>query len=164
MRQLAFDAAGRCVVVNLNDRTLRTYLVLRDEPQESISLSPQHKFQDLVSRTPWSGVSFSGDSDYVMGGAAQATAHNVYVWDRESGVLFKILEGPREPLVSAQWHPSKPMLASIASSGDIYLWSAPSTEVWSAYAPGFEELEENVEYDEPEDEFDFVRAPGAWCR
>jgi len=151
-------------VVNLNDRTLRTYLVLRDEPQESISLSPQHKFQDLVSRTPWSGVSFSGDSDYVMGGAAQATAHNVYVWDRESGVLFKILEGPREPLVSAQWHPSKPMLASIASSGDIYLWSAPSTEVWSAYAPGFEELEENVEYDEPEDEFDFVRAPGAWCR
>lgn len=89
-----------------------------------------------------------------MGGAAQDTTHNVYIWDRDAGVLVKILEGPNEPLVYAQWHPVKPQVASIASSGDVYLWSTKMTEIWSAYAPGFEELEKNVEYEERENEFD----------
>jgi COMPASS component SWD1 len=33
-----------------------------------------------------------------MGGAAHKAAHNVFVWDRESGVLVKVLEGPRDSL------------------------------------------------------------------
>lgn len=36
------------------------------------------------------------------------------------------------------------------------MWFTPTAEIWSAYAPGFEELEENVEYEEREDEFDVV--------
>jgi COMPASS component SWD1 len=39
----------------------------------------------------------------------------------------------------------------------IHLWASPIVENWSAYAPGFEELDENREYEEKEDEFDFVR-------
>ena len=92
-----------------------------------------------------------------MGGAAHDAGHNIYLWDRDAGVLVKILEGPREPLIFAQWHPVLPQLASIAASGDIYLWKTKWNEIWSAYAPGFEELEENVEYEEREDEFDLVR-------
>lgn len=156
VRQLALDRAGRHLVVNLNDRTLRTFSVHR--PQDAPpTLSPRHKFQDLVGRTPWSGIGFSGDGEYVMGGAAHGTAHNIYLWDRDAGVLVKVLEGPREPLVSVQWHPVRAQLASITSSGNVHIWSTKATEIWSAYAPGFEELDENVVYAEREDEFDLVR-------
>jgi COMPASS component SWD1 len=33
-----------------------------------------------------------------MGGAGHKAAHNIFVWDRESGVLLKVLEGPKESL------------------------------------------------------------------
>lgn len=49
------------------------------------------------------------------------------------------------------------MIASVSSHGFIHLWVTPIVENWSAYAPGFEELDENREYEEKEDEFDFVR-------
>jgi COMPASS component SWD1 len=55
-----------------------------------------------------------------------------------------------------QWHPTRPVIASVATSGDIHIWQTSSPENWAAFAPGFEELEENLEYDEPEDEFDIV--------
>ncbi|KAG8743164.1 chromatin binding protein, partial [Ceratobasidium sp. 428] len=80
--------------------------------------------------------------------------HTVYIWDRSSGALIKILEGPTEPLVDADWHPFRPMMCSVASSGLIHIWKTTYSENWSAFAPGFEELEENVEYQEREDEFD----------
>lgn len=111
-----------------------------------------------------------------MGGAGHKMAHNVFVWDRDSGVLVKVLEGPRESLIycdvslfslrdfkdyrvvaDCQWHPTKPVIASVATSGSIHLWTRTYPDNWAAFAPGFEELEENVEYDEREDEFDIVR-------
>ncbi len=38
----------------------------------------------------------------------------------------------------------------------MHIWQTSSPDNWAAFAPGFEELEENVEYDEHEDEFDIV--------
>jgi len=55
-----------------------------------------------------------------------------------------------------KWHPTRPVIASIATSGDIHIWHTSSPDNWAAFAPGFEELEENIEYDEREDEFDIV--------
>lgn len=123
-----------------------------DETQVSIVL--QHRFQDLVNRTPWSGIGFSGDGEYVFGGATHKAAHDIYIWDRGAGVLDKILQGPRDSLVDCDWHPNRPMLASVSHTGAVNIWFSPPTEIWSAYAPGFEELEENVVYEEREDEFD----------
>lgn len=43
--------------------------------------------------------------------------------------------------------------------GNILIWHCPTEERWGAFAGGFEEVDENVEYEEREDEFDIVRLP-----
>lgn len=57
---------------------------------------------------------------------------------------------------TSQWHPSRPLIVSVSSLGFLHIWTTVTTENWSAYAPGFEELDENIEYEEKEDEFDIV--------
>lgn len=42
--------------------------------------------------------------------------------------------------------------------GNILIWHCPTEERWGAFAGGFEEVDENVEYEEREDEFDIVRS------
>jgi len=34
-----------------------------------------------------------------MAGAGQKVGHNVFIWDTDTGVLIKVLEGPRESLI-----------------------------------------------------------------
>jgi len=49
-------------------------------------------------------------------------------------------------------------MTTVSDLGLVYIWTNPVVERWAAYAPGFEELEENAEYIEKEDEFDVVDA------
>ncbi len=46
------------------------------------------------------------------------------------------------------------MAACGLETGKIYLWTVNTPQRWSALAPDFAEVEENVEYIEREDEFD----------
>jgi COMPASS component SWD1 len=108
-------------------------------------------------------------------GAALKAAHTIYVWDHETGTLDKILEGPREPLQDVhvsiskhqgdfssltsghqKCHPARSSICSVNTAGLIYVWATVTTEKWGAFAANFEELDENVEYEEREDEFDIV--------
>jgi len=47
-------------------------------------------------------------------------------------------------------------MASTTRKGTIIIWHHPTPERWGAFAGGFEEVDENVEYEEREDEFDIV--------
>ncbi|KAL9937172.1 hypothetical protein V8E36_003581 [Tilletia maclaganii] len=121
----------------------------------AVELLPVHKLTDLVNRTPWNGIGWSGDGgEYVYAGAAHKASHNIYIWDTATGTLEKVLQGPKDPLVDVDWHPTRPVIASVCSTGAIHLWFSKSEEAWSAYAPQFEELEENIQYEEREEEFD----------
>uniref|UniRef100_A0A8C4ILU8 Retinoblastoma-binding protein 5 n=1 Tax=Dicentrarchus labrax TaxID=13489 RepID=A0A8C4ILU8_DICLA len=144
---------GTCFLINTADRIIRVYdgreilTCGRDGEPE-----PMQKLQDLVNRTPWKRCCFSGDGEYIVAGSARQ--HALYIWEKSIGNLVKILHGTRgELLLDVAWHPVRPIIASI-SSGVVSIWAQNQVENWSAFAPDFKELDENVEYEERESEFD----------
>lgn len=63
------------------------------------------------------------------------------------GSLVKILEGSNEELIDVKWDYSRCTIGSIGlDSGEVYLWSVSFPQKWSALAPDFVEIEENIEY------------------
>ncbi|KAK2743785.1 chromatin binding protein [Myotisia sp. PD_48] len=156
---LRLASNGRDLLSNSSDRVIRTIL-MPDLAQLGTNLEPsgikldiEHKFQDVVNRLSWNHVAFSATGEFVT--ATTFMNHDIYVWERSHGSLVKILEGPKEELGVVEWHPSKPMVAACGlESGCIYMWSIVTPQKWSALAPDFQEVEENVNYIEREDEYD----------
>ncbi|QIW98056.1 hypothetical protein AMS68_003574 [Peltaster fructicola] len=154
---IRLSSSGRDLLVNASDTIIRT-IKLPDfaDPKlqsDSINLEVEHKFQDVVNRLSWNHVAFSSNAEYVM--ASTLMNHDIYIWERGHGSLVKILEGPKEELGAVEWHPTRPFVAATGvESGRIYIWSINTPQRWSALAPDFAEVEENVEYIEREDEFD----------
>ncbi|XP_038551611.1 retinoblastoma-binding protein 5 isoform X7 [Micropterus salmoides] len=153
IKSIEFARKGSCFLINTADRIIRVYdgreilTCGRDGEPE-----PMQKLQDLVNRTPWKRCCFSGDGEYIVAGSARQ--HALYIWEKSIGNLVKILHGTRgELLLDVAWHPVRPIIASI-SSGVVSIWAQNQVENWSAFAPDFKELDENVEYEERESEFD----------
>lgn len=156
IREIEFGARNKThFLVNSSDRTIRLFncnSVLKAGINGTCE--EVRKFQDLVNKTMWRRCCFSGDvrASHVCGGSARQ--HALYIWETENGTIKKMLQGTKgELLLDVQWHPLRPIVASI-SSGLISIWARPQIENWSAFAPDFQELEENMEYDERESEFD----------
>jgi COMPASS component SWD1 len=157
---IRFTNSGRDLVVNSSDRIIRTFR-LPDFGAPGFDFDTFHldtplRFQDLVNKLSWNYVCFSPSGEHVV--ASPYMNHSIYIWDRDSdrGSLVKILEAPDEISV-VEWHPHKPCLAAVGlDEGRIYVWSTVTPQRWSALAPDFVEVEENVEYVEREDEFDIA--------
>ncbi|KAF2349110.1 WD40 repeat [Trinorchestia longiramus] len=153
VKSIEFARRTEYMLVNCGDRVIRVYNasdLLRagvdGEPE------PSQRLQDLVNKTLWKKCCFSGDAEYICAGSARQ--HSLYIWERSVGNLVKILHGTKgEMLLDVVWHPIRPLLASI-SSGVVSVWAQNQVENWSAFAPDFKELDENVEYEERESEFD----------
>jgi len=153
IKGLALSKNGKHLLVNSTDRKIRLYDI---ESQGDRPRQQAKHFEDRVNSNQWKCCGLSGDSDYVCAGSSTTVAHNISIWERTSGHLQKILEGPKEGILDLQWHPTRPIIASVSTLGVVYIWGKSYTENWSAFAPDFTELEENEEYIEREDEFDIV--------
>lgn len=156
IREIEFGARNKThFLVNSSDRAIRLYSC-ESALKAGINgtCDEVRKFQDIVNKTMWKRCCFSGDAEasHVCGGTARQ--HQLYIWETENGTIKKMLQGAKgEMLLDVQWHPLRPVLASI-SNGLVSIWARAEIENWSAYAPDFKELEENEEYDERESEFD----------
>jgi len=149
IKQIVFNHKGTLLLVNCNDRKIRLY--------DATTMEALRSFVEPVKRNNWKTCRFSSNSDYVIAGSADKAEHHIYIWDRESGHMVKMIEGPKEGILDLQWHPFAPIVVSCAaSSGVIFIWTTNYTERWSAYAPNFTELRENEVYQEREDEFDIM--------
>ena len=153
IKQIEFADRQDVFLVNTADRVIRVY-----EAGEvlacGVSGEPEavQKLQDLVNKTTWKKCCFAPDAEYVCAGSSRS--HAIYVWERGSGTLLKILHGTKgETLLDVVWHPTRAIICSV-SSGLVSVWAQPQVENWSAFAPDFQEMDENVEYEERESEFD----------
>lgn len=154
---LRMTGSGRDILVNSQDRIIRTFrlpnLSVADLDLDTIQVPLEHKFQDVVNKLSWNHVTFSATGEYVA--ASTYNNHELYVWERNHGSLVCMLKEPKEEQGVIEWHPARALLAACGlETGRIYIWSVISPQKWSALAPDFAEVEENVEYMEREDEFD----------
>ncbi|KAK4229697.1 SWD1-like protein [Podospora fimiseda] len=154
---LRLTESGKDLLVNSNDGIIRTFhvpnLSAQDLDPDTIQLPLEHKFQDVVNKLRWGHVTFSASGEYVA--ASAHNNHELYIWERGHGSLVRMLEGPKEESLFIEWHPHKPLLVACGTeTGRINIWSVTPAQKWSALAPDFAEVEDNVEYIEKEDEFD----------
>ncbi|KHJ42351.1 WD domain, G-beta repeat protein [Trichuris suis] len=153
IRSLEVARRGSLFMTNSNDRVIRVYDLndVKNGGKDS-SVLPIQKVQDSVNRTSWKVCCFSGDSEYICAGSSGT--HALYIWERSSGSVVKFLHGSKgEQVLDMVWHPVRTAVFSV-SNGKLALWSHCRSENWSAFAPDFKELAENVEYEERESEFD----------
>lgn len=165
IKQIAVTEKNYKIFINCSDRIIRQlsiaeefvndtpkWLKTRDEEFEI-----EHKYQDVVNRLQWNSVTTNHNGDYLIASTYGSGAHDIYMWETTMGSLIKVLEGPKEELFDIDWNDKRCCIgANGLDSGYIYLWTNIIPQKWSALAPDFVEVEENVEYEEREDEFDIL--------
>lgn len=160
IKNIVISNKNNKMAVNASDRIIRQ-LSLPDFSNSEVLdwenyFEIEQKYQDVVNRLQWNFIAFNFNGEYLIA-SALGSSHDIYMWETSMGSLIKILEGPKEELYEVNWNYKKCCIAATGlDSGTIYVWSTVISPKWSALAPDFVEVEENIDYDELEDEFDIV--------
>lgn len=117
-------------------------------------LVPIHSLKDQINRQSWRVCCFSGEGEYICAGQVKQNNLNFYETESDSAGLVKSLTTRGgDTFTDVVWHPHRPIICTLCS-GQVSVYTHNYIENWSAFAPDFEELEENRIYMEREDEFD----------
>lgn len=148
------------MLINSSDKILRQCNISGWEVEnENWELIVEHKYQDVVNQVQWNRIRLGPSAEYICASAKShgGSSHEIYVWETSMGSLVQILEGSQEELYDIDWCGRKcEIVATGFDTGTIYLWGLQIEPKWSALAPDFEEIEQNIDYEEAEDEFDFL--------
>ena len=131
IKSLMISRDGKCFLANSADRVIRAYSL---ERLAAGKRPPPRELQDVVNRVQWAHTSFSSESEHVVATANSATDHLVYIWDMH-GHLVNILgqgEKVKDGAMQFACHPTRPILATCARSGAVYIWTKRYSENWSA--------------------------------
>lgn len=153
IKHITVAPSGERLAINSSDRSIRQMAVQWDS---EVTLTLEHKYQDVINRLQWNDVLFSSHGgDYLVASPHGSSAHDLYLWETTGGSLVRVLEGADEELMGLDWNFKAMTIAATGlESGDVYVWGLAVQPKWSALAPDFEEIEENIDYREHEDEFD----------
>ncbi|CCH60199.1 hypothetical protein TBLA_0C03990 [Henningerozyma blattae CBS 6284] len=163
IKQIIISENGDKLAINGSDKTIRQYgFQISFDNDNMVELDLEHKYQDVINKLQWNNIIFSNKSaDYIVASTHGSLAHELYIWETNTGTLVRVLEGAEEELMDISWNFYNMCLASNGlETGYIYIWSIVVPPKWSALAPDFEEIEENIEYLEGEDEFDEIDEQG----
>lgn len=153
------------LIINSSDRILRQYDITNWYDNETEwKFEIDQKYNDVVNRIQWNTIKFSPTGEYVCSSTqgSSVAAHDIYVWETSMGSLVQILEGSHEELIDVDWGIRSTngnvccIISNGMDSGTIFVWGVKASQKWSALAPDFEEIEQNIEYIENEDEFDLI--------
>ena len=164
IKNISISPNGRKLALNFSDRIIRQINLPDLVDYEGEGENPiewdfevDHKYQDVVNRLQWNAISFNHNADFLIASTHGQSSHDLYLWETSMGSLIKILEGSNEELIDVKWNYNRCKIASIGlDSGIIYIWLIQFPQKWSALAPDFVEVEENIDYIEKEDEFDII--------
>ncbi|KAK6464641.1 WD40-repeat-containing domain protein [Scheffersomyces coipomensis] len=160
IKNLIISPNGRKLAINASDRIIRQINLpdlINDEDPDEWEFEIDHKYQDMINKLQWNSVTFNHNAEFLVASTYGQSSHDLYVWETSMGSLIKILEGSNEELVDVKWNYSRCSIGSTGlDSGAIYIWSIQFPQKWSSLAPDFVEIEENIEYEEKEDEFDII--------
>ena len=173
VRLIEFSKKG-CKFVVVTDKVIRMYqedLIKENKPDSPNAKSkrinnddkklynwkeliPIHSLKDQINRQSWRVCCFSGEGEYICAGQVKQNNLNFYETESDSAGLVKSLTTRGgDTFTDVVWHPHRPIICTLCS-GQVSVYTHNYIENWSAFAPDFEELEENRIYMEKEGEFD----------
>eukprot|EP00826_Nyctotherus_ovalis_P004597 TRINITY_DN11006_c0_g1_i1.p1 TRINITY_DN11006_c0_g1~~TRINITY_DN11006_c0_g1_i1.p1 ORF type:complete len:447 (+),score=120.13 TRINITY_DN11006_c0_g1_i1:78-1418(+) len=145
------------ILLNASDRCLR--LVQIDYQQKELIL--QKECSDVINRKKWMAMNFftighPEKKQYIVSGVGESGSHDICFMSMDDSNKEERLGPSKEGCMHLCGHCTyHNSIAVVSSNGDVLLWSVKNPKSWTALAPDFTEIEENIEYVEKEDEFDY---------
>ncbi len=150
------DDTQKYILVNATDRCLRLIKVSYSRRLMQF----QKECVDVINRKKWMTAGFfttrhPTKERYVVSGVGESGSHEICFISMEKGSVERRLGPSKEGCLHlCGHHMYHNSIVVVTSNGDLLLWSVKNPKSWTALAPEFTEIDENVEYIEKEEEFD----------